>query len=68
MNLEEDKITDDTSPDNVEIWDSFNGLVLISELENEFNVKFTMDQVTKIKNVKDIKLLLKEHGIDTIEV
>lgn len=65
--IEENKITDDTSPNNVETWDSFNGLMLVSELEREFNVKFTMEEVTSVKCVKDIKEVLKKHGVELYE-
>lgn len=57
-------ITDETSPDNTETWDSFNGLMMVSELENEFNVHFTMDEVVSVTCVMDIKEALKRHGID----
>lgn len=63
LGIEPDSITDKTSPDNVESWDSFNGLMLASELEKGFNVKFTMDEVVSVKNVRDIKESLKKHGI-----
>jgi len=63
LGIEEDKITDDTSPDNVETWDSFNGLMIVSELESNFNVKFTMEEVTAVKRVKDIKDALKKHRV-----
>jgi len=63
LGIDEDTITDKTSPDNVEAWDSFNGLMLVSELEKEFNVKFTMDEVTSVKNVGDIKKALRKQGI-----
>ena len=36
-------------------WDSFNGFVLLDELETEFNVKFSLDEVIDVKNVADIK-------------
>ena len=42
--------------DNTEGWDSFNGLLLATELEKEFKVKFTMEDIVSIKNVGDIKL------------
>ena len=64
LEIEEDKINDKTSPDNVDSWDSFNGLMLVSELEKEFNVKFTMNEVTSVRCVKDIKEILKKHGIN----
>lgn len=63
LGINQDQITDETSPDNVETWDSFNGLMLVSELESEFNVRFTMDEVLSVKCVKDIKESLKKHGV-----
>ena len=67
LEIDEGTINDDTSPDNVEAWDSFNGLMLISELENGFNVKFTMDEVASTKCVKDIIEVLKKYGVDLYE-
>ena len=64
LEIDENSIIDSTSPDNVDSWDSFNGLMLVSELEKEFNVKFTMEEVTSVKNVKDIKNSLKKHGVN----
>ena len=61
--IDEDSITDDMSPDNVETWDSFNALMLVSELENEYKVKFTMEEVVGVKCVGDIKSILKKYGI-----
>ena len=63
LEIDEDSITDETSPDNVEAWDSFNGLLLASELERVFKVKFTMQEITGTKNVGDIKKNLEKHGI-----
>lgn len=64
LGIGENSITDDTSPETVENWDSFNALLLVSELEDEFNVKFTMDEVTLVKNVGDIKKVLTRYGIN----
>ncbi|NQT45938.1 MAG: acyl carrier protein [Candidatus Omnitrophica bacterium] len=67
LEIDEEAINDDTSPDNVEAWDSFNGLMLISELESGFNINFTMDEVTSTKCVKDIIEVLKKHGVNLYE-
>ncbi len=56
-------ITDETSPQNTASWDSFNGLLLVTELEKGFDVKFTIDEVTAVKNVSDIKKALIKHGV-----
>jgi len=58
------EINDESNPETIESWDSFNGLILIDELENSFNVKFSVSEIIDVKNVKDIKKHLKNHGID----
>lgn len=63
LEKDEKDITDNSSPDTIETWDSFNGLMLVSELENEFNVSFTTNEVVSVKNVSDIKKILIKHGI-----
>lgn len=44
-------------------WDSFNGLLMVSELEEAFGVEFTMAEVTSVKTVRDIKATLAKHGV-----
>lgn len=63
LGINKNAIADSASPDNVETWDSFNGLLLVSELEKTFRVKFSIDEVTSVKCVKDIKESLKKHGV-----
>lgn len=65
--IKESEVNDKTSPGNVESWDSFNGLMLVSELEKEFKVNFTMEEIVSVKCVKDIKDSLKRHGVELIE-
>ena len=67
LEIEISEIHEDLSPDDVETWDSFNGLMLVSELESAFNVKFTIDEVTTVKCVRDIKHALVRCGINLIE-
>lgn len=57
------QINDQSSPETIERWDSFNGLVLVDELEAEFKIKFTLDEVLDVRNVGDIKKHLRNHGV-----
>ena len=59
----ESAVNDQSSPENIESWDSFNGLVLVDELESHFKVKFTISEITDVKNVADIKRHLKNHNV-----
>jgi acyl carrier protein len=63
LQIEEDEITDETSPDNTSTWDSMNALLLVTALEDEFNVRFTAGDIIGVKNVGDIKESLKRHGV-----
>ena len=67
MDVPESEINDQTSPENIESWDSFHGLVLVDELKNNFNVKFTIEEIADVQNVGDIKRHIKNHNIDLDE-
>ncbi len=60
-------ITDNTTTEDIPNWTSFNGYVLLYELETNFDVKFTIDEVTDVKNISDIKKHLQSHGVDLDE-
>ena len=58
------KINDDTNPENLEEWDSFNFYVLLDEIENGFNIKFDLDETLEIKKIGDFKKMFEKHGIN----
>lgn len=63
LGIKANKINDKTSPENVKSWDSFHGLLLVTELESRYGVKFTMEDVLSVRNVGDIKTALKKYKI-----
>ena len=63
LNIDSSIIDDNSSPQNIESWDSFNGILLVSELEKNFDVHFTMEEVLNVKRYKDIKDALKRHHV-----
>jgi len=63
MNVPPSSINDEASPKSIESWTSFKGYVLLSELETEFNVKFTLEEAMDVKKVADIKRHLNNHGV-----
>ena len=64
MDISIDEINDNSSPETIPSWDSFNSYILLDELESEFKTEFTIDEVTETKNVSDIKKHLNAHGIN----
>jgi len=63
MEIESSELTDESSPEDIENWDSYNGLLLVDELESEFNVKFTVEEVFDVNSISDIKKHLLNHGV-----
>jgi len=63
MEIESSELTDESGPEDVENWDSYNGLLLVDEIESEFNVKFTIEEIFDINSIADIKKHLTNHGI-----
>ncbi len=49
---EEDMVIEDkTSSDDVEEWDSLNHINLVSAIEKEFEIKFTLKELSTLNNV-----------------
>ena len=66
FNVDVSKINDETTPENLEEWDSFNFYVLLDELENEFNIKFDLDETLEIKKISDFRKIFEKHGISDL--
>jgi len=64
LNIEQSIIFDNSSPETISEWDSLNSILLVIELEKNFNVKFTMDEVMAVQNVSDIKAALRRHQVE----
>jgi acyl carrier protein len=63
MDTPASQINDESSPETIESWDSFHGLILADELETRFSVKFVFEDLTSVKKVSDIKKNLAKYGI-----
>ena len=56
------EVDESTTADDIEDWDSLNHITLIDTVENEFGVRFTMGEVSGMKNVGEMAHIIKERG------
>lgn len=56
------EVNDSTTADDIEDWDSLNHITLIDAVESEFGVRFTMGEVSGMKNVGEMAEIIKERG------
>jgi acyl carrier protein len=47
-------VTNELTANDVENWDSLSHMLLITEVENAFSVKFKLKELNKMKNVGDM--------------
>ena len=47
-------VAENTTADDIEDWDSLEHINLVSAIEKEFGIKFTMAQVVTMKNVGEM--------------
>jgi len=47
-------LRDDLTANDVENWDSLSHMILISEVENVFNIKFKLKELNKMRNVGEM--------------
>lgn len=54
-------IENKTNSDDIEEWDSFNHINLVSAIEKEFNIKFALGELEELKDVGSmIDLIVKK--------
>jgi len=52
------ELTDELSALDVENWDSLTHMLLITEIENDFSIKFKLKDLNKMLNVGDMITIL----------
>ncbi len=60
-----DQVNDDLRRGKLEVWDSLNHLLLITEIEREAKIEFTTDEVLSANTFKDIKDILAKRNTST---
>jgi acyl carrier protein len=53
-------VTDETTADDIDDWDSLEHINLINAIEEEFDIKFNMGQIVSMKNVGEMVDIIME--------
>jgi acyl carrier protein len=56
----------DLTQDELEEWDSFNHLRLVSELEDTFEIMLDDKDIPEMTSLQRVKSLLQRHGVGTL--
>ena len=61
--LDASQIKKEMTPSDIETWDSLSQLNLISSIENEFQIKFEIDEIFTVMKIGDIYEILSKKGV-----
>jgi acyl carrier protein len=59
FSIPEESVKDALSSKDIENWDSMNYLMFIADLESEFSLSFTMDEVMNAQTLGDIRSIVE---------
>lgn len=54
LKREDITLTESTTAQDVDGWDSLTNMILLTEIENKFGVRFSFREIVKLKNVSDL--------------
>lgn len=60
LSIKEEEVRDDLTPKDVPEWDSMAFLLFVAELEKEFSMSFTMDQVMNSESLGDLRKIVEK--------
>jgi acyl carrier protein len=61
FSLDKSDLPEDISKKTVENWDSLQHLILMSEIENKFSLKFEPEEIINVNSINDLEELIKKH-------
>lgn len=64
LELPENEVNDDLKYDQHKRWDSMAHMILIAQLEAEFDVMFDIDDIIDMSSFIQAKLILKKYNAD----
>jgi acyl carrier protein len=62
--IRKEEVTDSLAMKDVATWDSLKHMELIVSIEHAFGIELSFDEIVAMQNVKEIKRILKERGLD----
>jgi acyl carrier protein len=57
---------EDLTQDELEEWDSFNHLRLVSELEDTFEITLDDEDIPEMTSLQRVKAMLQRHGVGAL--
>jgi len=64
LEVEPSTLNDESSPDNIDQWDSLAAMHLVAAIEDTFNTQLTTKEIMKMASIGLARKALQDKGID----
>lgn len=62
LNLKPEDAKDELELADIEAWDSMTHMLLITRIEDDYELEFTQDDIVNMQSVGQIREILKKYG------
>jgi acyl carrier protein len=66
LGVPEEKINDDSSPENTPEWDSLQAMNLVTALEEAFDVRLSTKEIVSMRTVGLVRKVLRAKGVQDV--
>ena len=66
LGVSPESLSDDSSIENVQSWDSLRQLSILLALESAYGITITADQALDMNSISAIRALLAKHGVELL--
>lgn len=63
LNVPSDRLSDESSPDSIEEWDSLAAMTLVSAIEQHFNTRLSTREIMSMRTIGRARDVLKRKGV-----
>lgn len=64
FSLGENEVNEETTMENIELWDSVGHVNLVATVEDTFGVEMTIDEMSEFTSFEAGKGILRKYGVD----
>lgn len=61
--LSDSEFHNNLTKDEIVRWDSLGHINLVTKIEKQYGVRFSIEEILELNSINDIILLLKKHGV-----
>ena len=63
LSIDPKLLSEDSSPENIDAWDSVTNMMLVATIEEEFGIELTSDEIVQMSTVGNARKILQKRAV-----